>query len=45
LVSFVRIVLEIIPRSMFEVLGQIIKLQTVDLKELPTKIEKDKMLE
>lgn len=38
-----RKVLEIVPRSMFQILNQIIELQTSKLKELPTKVEKDKL--
>eukprot|EP01114_Cavostelium_apophysatum_P004875 TRINITY_DN1530_c0_g1_i1.p1 TRINITY_DN1530_c0_g1~~TRINITY_DN1530_c0_g1_i1.p1 ORF type:complete len:883 (+),score=302.78 TRINITY_DN1530_c0_g1_i1:200-2848(+) len=43
LVNFVRKVLEIVPRTMFETLAQIIELQTRELRELPTKVEKDKL--
>eukprot|EP01104_Vermistella_antarctica_P006079 TRINITY_DN16810_c0_g1_i1.p1 TRINITY_DN16810_c0_g1~~TRINITY_DN16810_c0_g1_i1.p1 ORF type:complete len:1181 (+),score=374.81 TRINITY_DN16810_c0_g1_i1:155-3697(+) len=45
LVIFVRKVLEVIPRSMFDVLSDIITLQTSHLKVLPTKLEKDKLKE
>jgi len=45
LVSFVRKVLEIVPRTMFETLAQIIDLQTTGMRELPTKVEKDKLYE
>eukprot|EP01087_Luapelamoeba_hula_P013132 TRINITY_DN3739_c0_g1_i1.p1 TRINITY_DN3739_c0_g1~~TRINITY_DN3739_c0_g1_i1.p1 ORF type:complete len:1176 (-),score=252.84 TRINITY_DN3739_c0_g1_i1:43-3570(-) len=40
LVAFVRRVMEIIPVSMFQILNSIIELQTNQLKELPTKLEK-----
>jgi WASH complex subunit strumpellin len=39
LVSYVRKVLEIIPKSVFQVLDQIVKLQS-EMKELPTKLER-----
>jgi WASH complex subunit strumpellin len=45
LVAFVRKVLEIVPRSMFEVLAQIIDLQTTKLRELPSRLDKDKLHE
>eukprot|EP00004_Rigifila_ramosa_P027670 TRINITY_DN9095_c0_g1_i1.p1 TRINITY_DN9095_c0_g1~~TRINITY_DN9095_c0_g1_i1.p1 ORF type:complete len:1142 (+),score=349.87 TRINITY_DN9095_c0_g1_i1:288-3428(+) len=40
LVSFVRIVLEIIPKSMFQFLDKIIQLQTFSLKEVPTRLDR-----
>jgi len=43
LVDFVRRVLEIVPLSMFEFLDKIIQLQTSQLKELPSKVDKDKL--
>jgi WASH complex subunit strumpellin len=45
LVHFVRKVLEIVPRTMFQTLAQIIDLQTTKLRELPTKLEKDRLQE
>lgn len=45
LVDFVRKVLEIVPRSMFQILSQIIELQTTKLKELQTKCERDNLYE
>lgn len=45
LVHFVRRVLEIVPRSMFQILSQIIELQTNKIKELPTKVEKDSLFD
>jgi len=45
LVAFVRKVLEIVPKSMFEVMAQIIELQTSKMKELPTKVDKDKLFD
>lgn len=45
LVGFVRKVLEIVPKSMFQILAQIIELQTSKIRELPTKVEKEKLQE
>ncbi|GLV32181.1 Strumpellin [Carabus blaptoides fortunei] len=45
LVSYVRKVLQIIPQTMFGLLAQIIHLQTAVIKELPTRLEKDKLRE
>jgi WASH complex subunit strumpellin len=45
LVKFVRDVLEVIPKSMFTVLREIIDIQTNQLKELPTKLDKDQIKE
>ena len=42
LVKFVRRVLSIVPESMFAILNEIIQLQTHEMIELPTKIEKEK---
>nr|XP_020670201.1 WASH complex subunit 5 [Pogona vitticeps] len=43
LVSYVRKVLQIIPESMFTSLLKIIKLQTHDIVEVPTRLDKDKL--
>ncbi|XP_045717244.1 WASH complex subunit 5 isoform X2 [Phyllostomus hastatus] len=43
LVSYVRKVLQIIPESMFTSLLKIIKLQTHDILEVPTRLDKDKL--
>ena len=43
LVGYVRKVLQIIPETMFEILFKIIKLQTTTMRELPTRLEKDKL--
>ena len=43
LVDFTRAVLEVIPRSVFELLSRIIALQTQAIPELPTKVEKDQV--
>lgn len=43
LVSYVRKVLQIIPETMFSLLAKIIKLQTEKIKEVPTRLDKDKM--
>ncbi|KAM8966808.1 WASH complex subunit 5 [Pelodytes ibericus] len=43
LVSYVRKVLQIIPESMFTSLAKIIKLQTHDIVEVPTRLDKDKL--
>ena len=45
IVDFVRIVLEIVPISIFDVLAQIILIRTNVLKELPNRIERNKMKE
>lgn len=45
LVAYVRKVLHIIPETMFGLLAQIIHLQTSVLKELPTRLEKDRLRE
>lgn len=45
LVCYVRKVLQIIPETMFETLAKIITLQTDVIKELPTRLEKDKLKE
>lgn len=45
LVSYVRKVLQIIPETMFGLLAQIIHLQTDVIKELPTRLEKEKLRE
>ena len=45
LVSYVRVVLQIIPETMFSLLAKIIQLQTTQIKEVPTRLEKDKMRE
>lgn len=36
-------VLQVIPQTMFSLLAQIIKIQTEQIAELPTRLEKDKM--
>lgn len=41
LVTLVRRVMEVIPKTMFSILDQIIKLQTNEMKELPTQVEKE----
>lgn len=45
LVKFVRRVLDIVPRSMFEKMKGIIQLQTTKLLELPPRIEKERVAE
>ncbi|TRY73510.1 hypothetical protein TCAL_01553 [Tigriopus californicus] len=45
LVSYVRRVLQIIPESMFHLLDQIIRLQTHEIKEVPTRLDKNKIKE
>ncbi|KAK3253255.1 hypothetical protein CYMTET_37489 [Cymbomonas tetramitiformis] len=45
LINYVRMVLEVIPRTMFETLNVIIQVQTEKLKELPTRLEKDRLRE
>ena len=43
LVTYVRRVLQIIPETMFRLLDQIIKLQTEKIREVPTRLDKDKV--
>ncbi|KAG1662783.1 WASH complex subunit 5 [Nymphon striatum] len=45
LVGYVRKVLQIIPESMFSLLDKIIRLQTNKVKEVPTRLDKDKLKE
>lgn len=45
LVNYVRKVIQIIPKTMFEILAKIIKIQTESIKELPTRLDKDKLRE
>lgn len=45
LVNFVRKVLDIIPRSMFEKMRAIVQIQTTRLLELPSRVEKETLLE
>lgn len=43
LINYVRKVIQIIPKSIFEILSNVIRLQTDVIKELPTKVDKDKL--
>ncbi|PAA47126.1 hypothetical protein BOX15_Mlig019935g2, partial [Macrostomum lignano] len=43
LVTYVRKVLQVIPKTMFKRLAEIISIQTHKLKELPTRLDKDKV--
>lgn len=45
LVEFVRRVLQVIPSSMFDILNEIINIQTNKLQEVPTRLEKDRLKE
>ncbi|XP_075161165.1 WASH complex subunit strump [Haematobia irritans] len=45
LANYMRKVLQIIPESMFNLMARIIQLQTDVLKELPTRLEKEKLKE
>lgn len=45
LVKFLRKVIQIIQKTMFEILAKIIHLQTDVIRELPTRLEKDKLKE
>jgi len=45
LVKFVRLVLEVVPKSMFEILAKIINIQTKKLKEIPSKVDINKLRE
>jgi WASH complex subunit strumpellin len=44
-VDYVRTVLEIIPRSMFHTLGQIVDSQTSKLAATPTRFERERLKE
>ncbi|KAM9958880.1 hypothetical protein ACTFIW_012470 [Dictyostelium discoideum] len=43
LVGYVRKVLEIVPKQMFLILKQIINMQTNNIQEMPTKVEKERL--
>lgn len=43
LVEFIRQVLQVIPASMFTILNEIVQLQTARIKEVPTRLEKDRL--
>lgn len=45
LVIYVRKVVQIIPQTMFSILAKIIHLQTEAIKEIPTRLDKDKLRE
>ncbi|XP_058458718.1 WASH complex subunit 5 [Malaya genurostris] len=45
LANFVRKVVQIIPETMFSILAQIIELQTNVIKQIPTRMEKEKLKE
>jgi len=45
LVEFVRRVLQVIPASMFDILKEIIGIQTNRLQEVPTRLEKEHLKE
>jgi WASH complex subunit strumpellin len=45
LVDYVRKVLHIIPETMFGLLARIVSLQTSVIKELPTRLDKDRLRE
>lgn len=45
LVAYVRRVLHIIPESMFGLMSKIVHLQTDVIKELPTRLEKERLRE
>ena len=45
LVAYVRRVLQVIPESMFLKLDKIVRLQTERIKEVPTRLDKDKLKE
>lgn len=45
LVNYVRKVIQIIPKTMFEILEKIIKIQTESIREVPTRLDKDKLRE
>uniref|UniRef100_A0A1B0GJP1 WASH complex subunit 5 n=2 Tax=Lutzomyia longipalpis TaxID=7200 RepID=A0A1B0GJP1_LUTLO len=45
LVDYVRKVVQIIPQTIFYILSQIVHLQTNTIREIPTRLEKDKLKE
>jgi WASH complex subunit strumpellin len=45
LVSYIRKVLHIIPETMFQLMAPIIDLQTNIIKEIPSRLDKDKVKE
>lgn len=45
LVNYMRKVIQIIPKTMFEILEKTIKIQTETMKEVPTRLDKDKVRE
>lgn len=45
LINYVRKVIQIIPKTIFEILERIIKIQTESINELPTRLDKDKVRE
>lgn len=45
LIEYIRKVLQIIPKTMFEYVTEITKLKTEDTNEVPTRLEKDKLNE
>lgn len=45
LVSYIRKVLQIIPETMFSLMARIVYLQISVIKELPTRLDKDKLKE
>ena len=45
LVKYIRSIVQIIPETIFELLKSIIDIQTNHLKELPTRLDKDKLKE
>jgi len=45
LVAYVRKVLDVIPRTVFEILNQVIRLQTTEIPELSAKVEKERIRE
>ncbi|XP_059615254.1 WASH complex subunit 5 [Phlebotomus argentipes] len=45
LVDYVRKVVQIIPQTIFYILSQIVSLQTNTIREIPTRLEKDKLKE
>lgn len=45
LVAYLRKVLHIIPETMFQIMAKIAKLQTYEIKEVPTRLDKDQLKE
>lgn len=45
LVAYLRKVLHIIPETMFQIMAKIAQVQTYEIKEVPTRLDKDQLKE